>query len=272
MRLSAGMTTTEMMRAVGRLALAATALAGFAGTLRAQDAPPPVETPPVVAPPVQAPPVQAPPVQAPPAVAPPVQAPQVAPGAVREIVIRGNVRVSQQTILTILRSKVGGAYVQATVDEDENALYDTGFFSAVKINATPLEGETWRLTVDVAEYPEIREIQVTGNSAVPTEDILRVVQYRAGEVFNLKAARPTQEAIEKLYRSAGLLRARRAARALAELAGHPRHRDRRGRRRLGDDQGQHRDPEARDLSDSSAPVREIPFNYRRAGNATSRAS
>ena len=74
----------------------------------------------------------------------------------------------------------------------------------MKINATPLEGEAWRITVDVSEFPEIREIRITGNKAVSTDDILKVLPLKTGQLFNLKDAKPSADAIEKLYTNRGL--------------------------------------------------------------------
>ncbi|MER3496535.1 MAG: hypothetical protein C4320_07025, partial [Armatimonadota bacterium] len=59
------------------------------------------------------------------------------------------------------------------------------------------------MTVDVAEFPEIKEIQIIGNKAVTTDDILKVVQFKSGDVFNLKVVKPSAEAIEKLYTNWG---------------------------------------------------------------------
>ena len=125
-------------------------------------------------------------------------------GAIKEIVVQGNVRVARDTILIQMRTKVGQPYIQANLEADEDALFETGFFSTVEITATPLENEEWRVTVLVAEFPEIKEIRVTGNRSISTDDILKVLEIKPGELFNLKAARPSAAAIEKLYSDRGL--------------------------------------------------------------------
>ena len=124
-------------------------------------------------------------------------------GTIKEIEVRGNSRIARDTILIQMRTKVGQPYVQSNLQADEDALYDTGFFSTVNVTATPLENEEWKVTVDVAEYPEIREIRIVGNTAVPTDDILKVLEVKPGELFNLKSAKPSAEAIQRLYAARG---------------------------------------------------------------------
>lgn len=175
-------------RALKKVAL----IAGFVGALALSA---PAQAPP--APPAQSPATPQTPAQT------PVRTPPVAAGAVREITVRGNARVARDTILAFMRLKVGQPFSQSAADDDEKSLADTGFFSAVKVTGTPAEGEAWIVTVDVSEFPEIKEIQVIGNKAVPTDDILKVVELKPGDVFNLKAQKPSADAIQKLYSNRG---------------------------------------------------------------------
>lgn len=122
---------------------------------------------------------------------------------IREILVRGNVNVTKEAILAVMRTKVGQPYVQATLDTDKQNIDGMGFFSAVDLRATPLDAGAWQVTVDVAEWPKIKEIRVVGNKAVKTEDILKAITLKAGDVYNLNALKPSSDAIEKLYQSQG---------------------------------------------------------------------
>ncbi|CAN1560585.1 COG4775 Outer membrane protein/protective antigen OMA87 [Fimbriimonadaceae bacterium] len=118
---------------------------------------------------------------------------------IKEVIIRGNKRVTVETISGIIRTKVGQPYIQENLDRDKKALEDLGFFSAVSVRATPLESGQYSVTVDLVEFPEIKEIRVTGNTVVTTEQILAVVSLKPGDVFNANALAPSIRAIEKLY-------------------------------------------------------------------------
>ncbi|MGV3614670.1 MAG: BamA/OMP85 family outer membrane protein [Fimbriimonas sp.] len=120
---------------------------------------------------------------------------------VKEIVVQGNRRVSREAILAAMRTKVGQPYIQENLDRDRQSLIELGFFQAVDVRATPLEGSEWRVTVDVQEQPEIKEIRVVGNGAVKTEEILAAIQpfFKVGDVYNENSRRPASRAIQELY-------------------------------------------------------------------------
>jgi outer membrane protein insertion porin family len=124
---------------------------------------------------------------------------------ISEILVRGNQRVLKEVIIAQMRTKVGQPYVQETLDKDEQAIYDLGFFTAVDVRPTPLDGGNYRVTVDVAEFAEVKEIRVVGNEAVKTEEILSVITIKPGQVFNLKARQESTNAIRDLYGRKGFL-------------------------------------------------------------------
>lgn len=101
-----------------------------------------------------------------------------------------------------MQTKVGQPFVQSTLDTDKTSIENMGFFKAVDVRAEPLE-EDWRVLVDVAEWAEVKEIRVTGNEAVKTEDILRVITIQPGELFNVTSVGPSIRAIEEMYREKG---------------------------------------------------------------------
>lgn len=123
---------------------------------------------------------------------------------VKEIVVQGNNRVSKQAILAAMTTKVGQTYSQANLDQDRRNLEDLGFFEAVDVRGAPVEsGSNWLVTVNITEYPVIKEFRITGNTVVPTADIVKAITLKAGTVFNLREGRPTAAAIRKLYADRG---------------------------------------------------------------------
>lgn len=138
---------------------------------------------------------------------------------IKEIVVRGNQRVSREAILAAMRTKVGQPYVQQTLDEDEEAIERLGFFENADVRVTPLEGGEFQVTVDVAEYPEIKEIRVTGNLGVSDEDILKVLTLKPGDIYNLNQVRPSSDAVEALYTKKGFFARVNALEPVSESPG-----------------------------------------------------
>jgi outer membrane protein insertion porin family len=101
---------------------------------------------------------------------------------IKEIMIRGNSRVNTEVITGVMRTKVGQPYIQDNLDKDKKSIEDLGFFSAVSVRPTPLEAGNYNVTVDVEEYPVIKEIRVVGNTGLTTAEILKTITLAPGQV------------------------------------------------------------------------------------------
>ena len=127
---------------------------------------------------------------------------------VKDIVIHGNQRVSSAAILGNMRTKAGRPFSQDDLDQDKRSLEDLGFFSAVDIRATqiePIAANSFEVTVDVQEWPVIKEFRITGNSVIPTAEILKALAMKVGDVYNLNARRTSSDAIQLLYAKKGFI-------------------------------------------------------------------
>lgn len=135
----------------------------------------------------------------------PAQANPTQGSVVKEIVIQGNQRVSKEAILAAMRTKVGQPYLQENLDRDQKSLEDLGFFRAVSVRGTPQEGNDWKVTVDIDEWPEIKEIRVVGNTVVKTEEIVNAIKnfIKPGDVFNERTTSSAADAILGLYTKKG---------------------------------------------------------------------
>lgn len=128
---------------------------------------------------------------------------------IKEIEVKGAANVNKDTILAVMRTKIGQPYVQAQLDQDKKSIEDQGFFQAVDVRARENGDNTWTVVVEVVENPRIKEIRIVGNTVVKTEDIkksmadapgLPIVE---GNVYNFKSVGPAVRAIEKLYSDKG---------------------------------------------------------------------
>jgi outer membrane protein insertion porin family len=127
-------------------------------------------------------------------------------GSIREIEIRGATNINKDTILSVMRTKVGQPYVQAQLDSDKKAIDDMGFFQAVDVRAREVGGGNWQVIVELIEYPRIKEIRIVGNSAIKSDDIRKILAdggLGVGNVYNLKSKPSVSSAIRKLYSDRG---------------------------------------------------------------------
>ncbi len=100
---------------------------------------------------------------------------QAAPGATPEVIddirVIGNRRIPKETVLARLYSHRGDAYDPITVERDFNSLWNTGYFSNVRIEREDTsKGIT--LNIYVQEKPTIREINPKGLNSVSWSDVL----------------------------------------------------------------------------------------------------
>jgi len=130
---------------------------------------------------------------------------QQSSGVISEIVVTGNTVVTKDAILARMKTKVGQPYNQAQLDADRAAVEQLGYFKAVTIQATPLEGSNMRVTVNVSEFAVVKEIRVVGNTVIPTDKILKVLPIQVGQPFNLTWQQPSGIAVAKLYNDKGYI-------------------------------------------------------------------
>lgn len=90
---------------------------------------------------------------------------------VRNIEIQGNQRVSNDTIFSYLPIHDGQRFSAARGDATIQTLYNTGFFSNVQLLRS---GDT--VIIKVKERPTIGRLSITGNKAIKTKDLLKVLK------------------------------------------------------------------------------------------------
>lgn len=90
---------------------------------------------------------------------------------ITEIRVIGNRRIPKETILARLFTHVGDTYDQAAIERDFNSLWNTGYFSNLRIERedTP---KGILLDIIVTERPTIRDITYPGLNSVTQSDLL----------------------------------------------------------------------------------------------------
>lgn len=145
-----------------------------------------------------------------PALAQEIQLPQAAPqqvapsqtGVAARIMVQGNQRVDQATILSYLPIQPGDAVDPVLLDMAVRTLYRTNLFADVQI---ALDGTD--LLVQVAENPVINQVVFEGNSAMSEEKLREEVTIRPRGIYTPARVQEDVQSIIELYRLSGRISA-----------------------------------------------------------------
>jgi len=119
-------------------------------------------------------------------------------GIVGRIVVQGNERIEQDTILSYLPIQVGDTVDQAKLDLALKTLSHTDLFADVKIQ---LQGDT--LLVQVVENPIINQVLFEGNSSIKEDKLKDEVTVRPRGIFTKAKVQEDVGRIVELYRRSG---------------------------------------------------------------------
>lgn len=122
---------------------------------------------------------------------------------VKEILVRGNNRISTDVIKAAMKSGEGRPFLAADLDRDQQSLRGLGIFKDVRVQSRPMNDTEVQIIVDVEENPVVKEISILGNTAIPTKELLPLVTQKTDQILNLNTRRTTADAIRKLYESKG---------------------------------------------------------------------
>ncbi len=132
----------------------------------------------------------------PPTVAPPQQ------GVVQRILVAGNERIEQSTVVSYLPIQTGETVDPAKIDNALKALFRTDLFSDVKIDFAAGD-----LTVTVVENPIINRVIFEGNSGLKEDKLRDEVTVRPRGIFTRAKAQGDVQRIVELYRRSGRISA-----------------------------------------------------------------
>jgi outer membrane protein insertion porin family len=172
-------------RILGPSALALVVAAGLAGPALAQSAP--VATPAAAR-------------QDPQVV---VAAPAEDRAVVNRIVVRGNQRIDQTTVLSYLPIQPGDTIDAATIDVAVRTLSRTGLFANVQLGLQP-NGD---LIVEIAENPIINQVTFEGNKALAIKKLTDEVTIKPRGIYTRARVQEDVGKIVELYRLSGRISA-----------------------------------------------------------------
>lgn len=118
---------------------------------------------------------------------------------VREIEIRGNVRVSREQILEMIKSKVGEPFDRSTWDADWDRLTVSGLFWNVRTTPAIALPPGVVLVLDLVEYPKISKLKFKDNGPLKEKKILAAIKTLPNTFFNSNQAKEDARNLERLY-------------------------------------------------------------------------
>ncbi|WP_417689489.1 outer membrane protein assembly factor BamA [Roseibium sp.] len=116
----------------------------------------------------------------------------------RSIVVRGNTRIEEETVLSYMTIQPGRSYNASDVDESLKALFATGLFADVKISP---QGGT--VVVTVSENPIINRVSFEGNKKVKDDALKTAVRSTERTMLTRAKVQTDVQNILEAYRRSG---------------------------------------------------------------------
>ncbi len=121
---------------------------------------------------------------------------------VAEVRVRGNRRIETDAIKARILTEPGSLYSPRQIAKDLTAVHELGFFSDVRIFRE--SGPSGLIvTFEVVEYPVVRQISISGNDNLDSDDIRDILTLTTGSSLDYPLLFENRARIEALYRSQG---------------------------------------------------------------------
>jgi outer membrane protein insertion porin family len=133
-----------------------------------------------------------------PVVAPHLMSQPAYAATVSKVIIRGNQRVENETILSYMQLGVGDAIDDELVDESIKSLFQTGLFRDVGIVR---QGTS--LIVSVSENPLINVVNIEGNKDIDDETLLKEVEAKERIIFTKARVASDTRRLLSVYQKQG---------------------------------------------------------------------
>ncbi|HDZ84792.1 MAG TPA: hypothetical protein ENH45_06180, partial [Nitrospirae bacterium] len=121
---------------------------------------------------------------------------------IKSVEINGGKKISESTIYSKIKSKVGDPFSKNTVQEDIKRIYRIGYFDDVRVDIDSFEGGV-KLIFILIEKPTIVSIDYQGNDEFEENDIKEHVTITPGAISNLSLITDNVKKIVSFYQSKG---------------------------------------------------------------------
>jgi len=121
---------------------------------------------------------------------------------ISKIVIKGNKKVSEATIISKIKIRAGQLYSEDIVNEDVKNLYATGFFEKVDIEKEKTQ-EGIILNFILKEKLTLKKIAIQGSRAIRKDRIRQAIDLKEGTFVDEYLAKQAAVKIKDLYKKRG---------------------------------------------------------------------
>lgn len=121
---------------------------------------------------------------------------------ITDVLVKGNKIVSQEMILSKVKTRIGAEFDEGVLNQDIKRLYAAGYFTDVEVELADYE-EGLRVTFVVEEKPKLVNIIIEGASALKEPQIEAEVFSRVGSILDRKKLKEDANRIRRLYESKG---------------------------------------------------------------------
>lgn len=123
---------------------------------------------------------------------------------IRRIIIKGNQRIEESTILNYLGLKEGNQFTQGDVDTALKNLFATGFFADVTVAPVKAAGgNASDIEVNVVENPVINRVVFEGNKEVEDKDLESELELKVRAIYTRTKLQNDVKRILDIYRRGG---------------------------------------------------------------------
>jgi len=137
---------------------------------------------------------------------------------VTAITVSGNKSISESTVVSKLKSRIGSPYLENVVSDDLKRLYLTGYFADVKMDTEPYKDGV-KLVITVKERPIIDKVTFGGKRrAISDAKLKDTIKSKNGQYLDYPTLGMDAKAIKGLYEKKGYGRAEVAESAKVDEA------------------------------------------------------
>lgn len=124
---------------------------------------------------------------------------------VRKIEVLGNKMIATDQIMAVItRTKLGLPVAEEAVKNDLQAIAELGYFYDVRANFREFQDGV-KVIFEVAENPKVKEIVISGNSALPSERLRELIPVQDGEILNINVLnKGLQDMLESTFKEFGV--------------------------------------------------------------------
>ncbi len=122
---------------------------------------------------------------------------------VKAIDVEGNKAISITAILSKIKTRVGQIYLESVISDDVKRLYNTGYFSHVRIDRQEHEGG-FKVIFYLEEKPVIEKISFSKIRYFSPKALLKKMKTKEGKFLDNKTLKDDIDTIKDLYAKKGL--------------------------------------------------------------------